>query len=363
MKNTFGDNISVTIFGESHGNSVGAVIDGLAPGIPVNTDFIARQLDLRRPTGAISTARCEGDEFVIESGVFEGKTTGTPLCIRIPNKSQMSRDYEATRALARPGHADYSAYMKYHGYEDYRGGGHFSGRVTAAIVAAGAVIIDALKKKNIYIGTHLKECGGVSDRPFGDYAADIENLSDKIFPALDDARSELMQKAILKAKDELDSVGGILETVITGVPAGVGEPWFDSVESKLAHAMFSVGGVKGIEFGSGFATVDMKGSEANDAFRADGGKVYTETNNNGGINGGITNGMPIVFSCAVKPTPSIYKEQKTVDIFKGENANIAIEGRHDPCIAHRARVVIDSLCALVIADLLTGRFGTDYLAN
>ncbi len=363
MKNTFGDSISLTIFGESHGPSVGAVIDGIAPGIPVDTDFIAHQLDLRRPQGKISTSRREGDEFVIESGVFCGKTTGTPISIRIPNTSQHSRDYEATRSLARPGHADYTANAKYHGCEDYRGGGHFSGRVTAAIVAAGAIIISALKAKGIYIGTHLKECGGVADRPFGSYLDDIAVLSDRYFPVLDTAKGEAMEKVILKAKDDCDSVGGILETAVIGVPAGVGEPFFDSMESKIAHAMFSVGGVKGIEFGAGFAMVDMRGSEANDPFRMNGDSVITATNNNGGINGGITNGMPILFSCAVKPTPSIYKAQNTIDMANKTNAEISIEGRHDPCISHRARVVVDSLTALAVADSLAVRYGTDYLAN
>ena len=337
MKNTLGNNLSVTLFGESHGPAIGAVIDGLAPGIAVDEDFIRAQLAKRRPAGRISTARVEQDEFTILSGVFNGYTTGTPLCITIPNTAQKSKDYSKTRSLARPGHADYTAYCKYHGFEDYRGGGHFSGRITAALVAAGAILISALEKKGIKIDTRIVRCGGVE----GDF--------------------EAIRAAIEKAAAEGDSVGGILETVIRGVPAGLGEPWFDSVESLLSHAIFSVPAVKGVSFGDGFEMVDMKGSEANDPFAMDGDRIVTTKNSNGGINGGISNGMPLLIQTAIKPTPSIYKAQKTVDFMENKDAELQIEGRHDPCIVHRAGVVVDSVCALVIADLLTGRFGVDYL--
>lgn len=360
MKNILGDNLTLTLFGESHGEAIGAVIDGLSPGMAVRDEDIKHMLYLRRPAGNISTARKEADEYSILSGVFEGRTTGTPLAIVIPNTNTMSRDYSKTRALARPGHADFAAYCKYYGYEDYRGGGHFSGRITAAIVAAGAILLSALREKGIYIGTHMAQCAGIADRDFEDYKADIDALYEKTFPVLSDDAAEKMNEKILQARENLDSVGGVLSTVITGLPAGLGEPWFDSLESKLAHAMFSVGGVKGIEFGKGFDFAKMCGSEANDSFRIQDGKVVTLTNNNGGINGGISNGMPIRFSLAVKPTPSIYKKQDTVDFFENKNAEIQIEGRHDPCIVHRARVVVDALCALVVADVLIGRYGTDY---
>lgn len=362
MKNTFGNNISVTIFGESHGKYIGAILDGLAPGMTVDDDFIKSQLDKRRPAGKISTARQEADEYILASGVFEGKTTGTALSIMIPNTSQHSKDYSATRSLARPGHADFTAYEKYHGYEDYRGGGHFSGRITAAIVAAGAIIIPALNKKGINIGTHIARCAGIDDRGFDNYSKDIENLNNTNFAVLDEEAGKRMHEAIEVAASEGDSVGGILETVITGMPSGVGEPWFDSMESMLSHMLFSVPAVKGVEFGAGFAMADLRGSEANDSFAMDNGKVVTKTNNNGGINGGITNGMPILFKCAVKPTPSIYKKQETVDFFKNEDASLEIQGRHDPAIIHRARVVVDSVAAIAVADMLCGRFGTDYLA-
>lgn len=361
MKNTFGTSVAVTIFGESHGAMIGAVVDGLAPGIPVDADFIAAQLTLRRPAGRISTARQEQDAFQIVSGVFEGKTTGTPLCILIPNTQTKSKDYAATRALARPGHADLTAYCKYHGFEDYRGGGHFSGRITAALVAAGAVALTALQGKGIRIGTHVARCAGIADRKFEDLAADIAALGTKHFAVLDEAAGQAMQTAIAAAAQEGDSVGGILETAVTGMPAGVGEPWFDTLEGILSHALFSIPAVKGVQFGDAFDLIDAKGSEFNDPFRMDGSTITTATNHNGGINGGITNGMPLQFRCAVKPTPSIYKPQETVDLFRQENAVLQIEGRHDPAIIHRARVVVDSVTALALCDVLAGRFGTDWL--
>ena len=361
MKNTFGNSVSLTIFGESHGPEVGAVLDGLAPGLPVDTAFIAAQMDKRRAKGGFSTGRTEEDEVVISSGVFEGRTTGTPICFAIKNRNAHSHDYTATRQLARPGHADYTAYCKYHGYEDYRGGGHFSGRITAALVAAGAVALDALASKGIHIGTHILRCGGVADRPFGDVAADVSALAMMDFGVLDEDASEGMKTAILAAAKDGDSVGGILETAIVGLPAGVGEPWFDSFESVVSHVLFSVPAVKGVEFGAGFAMADMRGSAANDPLRFDGDRVVTATNHNGGINGGITNGMPVVFRCAVKPTPSIYKVQNTVDFITNEDKTIEIQGRHDPAIIHRARVVVDSAVALAVCDMLALRYGTDYL--
>ena len=360
MKNIFGNNLTITLFGESHGEAVGAVLDGLSPGMEVNIEDIDRMLYLRRPLGNISTARQEKDEYSIVSGVFKGRTTGTPLCIVIPNKCQNSGDYEKTRSLARPGHADFSANCKYCGYQDYRGGGHFSGRVTAGIVATGAILISALGKKGIRIGTHISELAGVSDRPFGNYNDDTEYLSDKNFPVLSVETSEKMTEKILEAKKDGDSVGGILETVVTGLPAGLGEPWFDSVESRISSAMFAIGGIKGIEFGSGFDFAKMRGSTANDDFYVENGKAFTRTNNNAGINGGITNGMPILFKLAVKPTPSISKKQNTVDFEALENTEIEIYGRHDPCIVHRVRAVVDAMTAIVISDMLIGRYGSDY---
>ena len=363
MKNTFGNSISVTIFGESHGSEIGVVLDGLAPGIRVNEELIAEKLSLRRPSGVISTRRAEPDHFRIVSGVFNGYTTGTPVCILIPNENRNSRDYTDTRQLARPGHADYTAYCKYHGFEDYRGGGHFSGRLTAALVAAGAIAISALSGKGIQVGTHIAGCAGIPDRSFADLEQDLKVLSGSPFAVLDEKAAAKMRTAIEKAVEEGDSVGGVLETAVTGLPAGIGEPWFDSLEGVLAHALFSIPAVKGVEFGDGFAMSDLRGSQTNDSFALQDGKVITKTNHNGGINGGISNGMPILFRCAVKPTPSIYKEQDTVDFIANREKKISIKGRHDPAIVPRAGVVVDSVTALVLCDLLAQRFGTDYLGE
>lgn len=363
MKNTIGSSVALTVFGESHGVGVGAVLDGLAPGIAVDEEFIRSQLSLRRPVGKISTPRVEMDDFVIQSGVFEGKTTGTPICIFVPNKNTKSSDYGENRFKARPGHADFTAFNKYHGFEDFRGGGHFSGRITAGIVAVGAIAISALKQKGIYIGTHISKCAGVVDKGFNDYKQDIEALNNKLFAVLDDEKGGEMQEKILEAKSQGDSVGGVLETAVTGLPAGVGEPWFDSVESLISHALFGIPAVKGVEFGAGFSICDMLGSEANDSFRVKEGKVVTETNNNGGINGGITNGMPLIFRTAVKPTPTLSMAQNTVDMNNMTETELASRGRHDPCIVHRARVVVDSITAIVLCDILSGRFGTDWMAK
>ena len=405
MKNTFGNSITVTLFGESHGPGVGIVIDGLAPGIAVEEEAIRQMLSKRRPQSAIDTGRQEPDRFQILSGIWQGKTCGTALTILIPNEDTRSRDY--VYGPARPSHADYAAFCKYHGFEDYRGGGHFSGRVTAALAAAGGILLPALEKKGIRIGTHILECGGVSDQSFlteritapdspagcpksrslqssapasartlqasaADAAQEelhwlescLEKLKGKVFPVIDEAQGAVMVQKILQASAEGDSVGGITETLAMGVPSGLGEPWFDSVESELSHILFSLGGLKGIEFGGGFALSGMKGSEANDVLRySENGSVYTETNFNGGINGGITNGMPVLFRCAFKPTASIAKEQRTIDFLKKENVDFSLKGRHDPAIVRRACPVVDSVTAIVLADFLTGRFGTDFLAG
>lgn len=363
MKNTIGNSVSITLFGESHGNAVGAVLDGIAPGIPVDEDFIKSQLSLRRQSGETSTPRQEADNFIIQSGVFNGFTTGTPICIVIPNADTKSKDYGEIRGKARPGHADYTAFCKYNGYEDYRGGGHFSGRITAGIVAVGAIALKALQQKNIHIGTHILRCGGISDRNFSDLLADINSLNNRQFAVLDSTAEQKMKQAIINAKNEGDSVGGVLETAVYGLPVGVGEPWFDSVEGTLSHALFSIPAVKGVEFGDGFSVADMLGSEANDAFCTENGNVFTKTNTNGGINGGITNGMPIIFRCAVKPTPTIHKMQETVDFINNQNVELTAGGRHDPCIVHRARVVVDSITAIMLCDALSLKFGTDWLAE
>lgn len=357
MKNTFGQSVSMTVFGESHGDCVGVVIDGLCPGLIVDEDKIKEALALRAPSQSTDTARREKDEFRIVSGVFNGKTEGTPICIIIPNENVKSSDYQY--GIARPSHADYTAFCKYHGFEDYRGGGHFSGRVTAGIVAAGAILKGALQNVGITVATHVLECANVRDKEFNDVQNEVLTLDCAKFPVIDKSVEADMAVAIESAKADGDSVGGITQTAIVGMPAGVGEPYFDTMESVLAHALFAVGGVKGVEFGKGFEMSKMRGSEANDEMRFEGGKAVCATNNNGGINGGITNGMPILFNCAIKPTPSIYKAQNTIDFVSGKDARLQIKGRHDPAIVRRVCHVINAVSTLCVCDMLAQRYGTD----
>lgn len=354
----------MSLFGESHGTGVGVMLDGLAPGIPVSEEVIAENLRLRRPSSSIDTPRQEKDEFQIVSGVFNGHTTGTPLVIVIPNENTKSSDY--TYGVARPSHADYTAWTKYHGFEDYRGGGHFSGRITAAIVAAGGVIIPALHALDIRLATHILQCASVHDAPFthGQEAQEIAALKGLEFPVLDASKEEEMRACIDEARKNNNSVGGITQTAIVGVPAGLGEPWFDALDSMLAHALFSIGGIKGVNFGAGVHLASMLGSEANDAFYIDSNNcVQTKTNNSGGIQGGISNGAPILFDCVIKPTASISKAQETIDFIKRENTLLELHGRHDPAIVRRACHVVNSMAAFVVADALAMHFGTDYLAK
>lgn len=361
MKNSIGTNVIFTIFGESHGNAIGFVLDGIAPGIEIDNDFIKSQLLKRSAKKNLSTDRLETDEYDFLSGVFNNKTTGTPISCIIKNKNINDADYEKTYGAARPSHADYTQYIKYKGFEDYRGGGHFSGRLTTAIVIAGSICQMVLKHKNINIATHIKSLQDIKDRNFNDYENDIKILSNKEIEVLDDNILSQMKDKIELIKKDGDSIGGIAETVILNLPVGIGEPWFDNVESMLSHAIFSIPAVKGIEFGAGFGFNDMLGSIANDKMRYENGKVVTSTNNNGGINGGISNGMPIIFKTAFKPTPSIFKEQQTIDFIKKENVNFTIKGRHDPCIILRATVVVSCMTALVITDLLSQKYGTDFI--
>lgn len=356
MTATFGEKIKLTIFGESHGFGIGCVIDGLPPGVAIDLDAVKKEMQRRAPgKSPLATARSEKDAFIIESGFFEGRTTGTPLCVLIPNSDQHSGDYSKLKNVMRPGHADYSGKIKYSGFNDFRGGGHFSGRLTAPLVFMGAAAKQILAKRGIYVGAHIAAVAGVKDRPFnplGESADTFSELAQKTFPVLDDAAGNEMQQLILTARQSCDSVGGVIECMAINLPAGIGEPFFDSLESRLAHALFSVPAVKGIEFGKGFALAQMPGSEANDQMYYDNGVVKTYTNNNGGITGGITNGMPVLFKAAVKPTPSIAKMQKTVDLTTKNNTELVITGRHDPCIVQRAVPVIEGVAAWVILDML-----------
>lgn len=355
MKNNFGTNISMTIFGESHGPCIGITLDGLPAGFKINLERIKEDMEKRKAKGSISTQRHEDDEVEIVSGFFNGYTTGTALTILIQNKNTQSKDYSDIQYRLRPGHADFSAYEKYHGFQDYRGGGHFSGRLTAPIVAAGSICRQILETKNILIGSHIEQLYALHDAPFSnnidELKKQIQTLNKKEFASLDEQVAQNMEQAILEAKNEQDSIGGILESAIINLPAGIGEPFFDSIESILAHLLFSIPAVKGVSFGAGFQMASKKGSEANDAFIMN-DTIQTKTNNNGGINGGISNGMPIIIHTCIKPTPSIYKTQETVDYKTKESQTLNIKGRHDPCILHRARIVVDSMIAFGILDLL-----------
>ncbi|OON97123.1 MAG: chorismate synthase [Candidatus Epulonipiscioides saccharophilum] len=355
MNNTFGKNIGISIFGESHGAGIGVVMGGLPSGIKIDFDKIQSEMERRAPgRDKLSTARKEGDIPIIESGIFEGYTTGTPLCALIKNSDTHSKDYSKLKTHMRPGHADYTGYIRYSGYNDYRGGGHFSGRITAPLVFAGAVAKQILETRGIIIGAHISQIASIKDNKF-----DSQNLSAELFrkllikqlPVIEDSKISDMTEAIIKAKEEGDSVGGKIECAIIGIPAGIGNPFFDSVESIIAHLAFSVPAIKGITFGVGSDFASMSGSEANDEFIISGDKVTTKTNNNGGILGGITNGSPIIFETIIKATPSISKEQNTVDIENKKEVKLQITGRHDPCIVQRAVVVIEAIAALAILEL------------
>ncbi len=370
MKNTFGSQIHLTIFGESHGAAVGAVLDGVPAGCDIPADFLTLCMDKRRARGdGISTARTEADDIHFLSGAVDGKTTGTAITFVVENGNTRSKDYAKTADLLRPGHADYTAYAKYFGAQDARGGGHFSGRVTAAFVAAGGLCLALLARKGIAIETHIARCAGIADAPFAAddptaLAAQVAALAARKPEDFALNRPDLTEqmKATIRAKgSEGDSVGGVLETAILGLPAGVGEPFFDSVESEIAHLAFSIPAVKGIEFGLGFGFADLTGSEANDPFAMQGEDIITTTNHNAGLNGGITNGMPVIFRTVVKPTPSIYKTQQTVDYLAQQDAQLSLVGRHDPCIVPRAAIVQSCAAALAIADLLTVRFGQGWM--
>lgn len=356
MSGMWGNNIKISIFGESHGSAIGINMDNLPSGFALDMKEIMREMKRRAPgNNNLSTLRKEDDEPEILSGYFEGKTTGTPLCAIIRNEDNKSKDYSKIKDVMRPGHGDYPGFVKYNGFNDYRGGGHFSGRITAPLVFAGAICKQILRKEKIEIVAHIQSIGDIKDRSFLDCDLDeelINSLKYEEFPLINNNLGEKMKNEILNARKEGDSVGGVIECMILGVKAGVGSPFFDSVESTLAHLLFSVPAVKGIEFGRGFDITKIKGSKANDEYYLDGKKVKTKTNNNGGISGGITNGMPIIFRVAIKPTPSIYKEQDSVNMSTMEDTTLKIEGRHDPCIVQRALPVIEGVSAMGILDLI-----------
>ena len=356
MSGMWGSKIKLSIFGESHGNAIGITIDGLPAGFSIDMDKIMMEMARRAPgKSSLSTPRKESDIPEILSGYFEGKTTGTPLCAIIRNSNTKSKDYAKLKDVMRPGHADYTGAVRYKGFNDYRGGGHFSGRITAPLVFAGAICKQILEVKGIIVSAHINSIGKIKDCSFleSDISDELLNsFKEKELPLINTKLEDEMRQEILSARSSGDSIGGTIECAILGVSPGIGDPFFDSVESTLAHLMFSVPAVKGIEFGKGFDISKMRGSEANDEYYLENGNIKTKTNNNGGILGGITNGMPIIFNVAIKPTASIFKEQKAVNIITMEETTLCIEGRHDPCIVQRALPVIEAVAAIGITELM-----------
>ncbi len=355
MSSNWGKNFRISIFGESHGVALGINIDGIPSGTKLNLDFIEEEMRRRAPgRSALTTPRVEKDSFEILSGYFNEMTTGTPLAMIIRNTNQQSKDYTEIAKKLRPGHADYSGNTRYNGYNDIRGSGHFSGRITASLVFAGAIAKQILQQKGILIGAHIKSIKDIEDRDFDESDIKIENINklrEMVLPVLDKNVEPEMENVILEARANKDSVGGIIEVMVTGVPAGIGDPFFSSMETEIASMMFSVPSVKGIEFGAGFDISRMTGYEANDEmYFDDNGAIKSYTNNNGGIIGGITNGMPINFKVAIKPPASIEKLQKTVNIYTNKNDLLEVKGRHDPAIVPRAIVVVEAATAIVILD-------------
>ena len=352
----FGNNIKITIFGQSHSEAIGVVIDGLPAGFKIDTEKIAAFMARRAPgQNDLSTPRKEADEVKILSGVVDNVTCGAPLCAVIFNTNTRSGDYDKLKLVPRPSHSDFAAWVKHKGFNDIRGGGNFSGRLTAPLCFAGAVCMQMLEEKGIKIGAHIASIGKVKDEKFDPVnvnADDFDKILSKPFPVINDKQGELMRKEIYDAKALGDSVGGTIECAITGMPVGIGDPIFDGIENRISMAVFGIPAVKGIEFGSGFEGSTLRGSENNDDFICENGNIRTATNNHGGILGGISSGMPIVFRAAMKPTPSIGMKQNSINVESLEKEELVIGGRHDPCIVPRAVPCIEAAAAIVIADYI-----------
>ena len=360
MSSTYGQQLKLSIFGQSHGEAIGVTLDGFPAGMMIDMEHLQAEMARRAPgQSLLTTARKEADAPEFLSGVLNGRTTGQPICILIRNTNQRSRDYGDGVDLIRPGHADYTGHVRYFGFEDWRGGGSFSGRLTAPLVAAGALCSQWLAQQGVKIACHIQQLGDVKDASFmaADPTADYTYMKQMHLPVLTAGLDEQMEAAAMAARAEADSIGGVLECLVTGLPAGMGAPFFDSVESQISHLLFSVPAVKGVEFGEGFGFAALRGSQANDAFRMEEGQIVTQTNHSGGINGGITNGMPVIFRCAIRPTPSIGQKQQTVSLKTGENADLEIQGRHDPCILPRAVPVVEAMTAIAILDMWKERQG------
>ena len=362
MSSEFGKLLKVSVFGQSHGRAIGVNMDGLPAGEAINLDELQEFLDRRKPgKSRLSTARKEADRPIFLSGLENGVTCGFPLCAIIENADQHSSDYSELADKPRPAHADYTAHVKWAGHADMRGGGHFSGRLTAPLCIAGGIAKQILARRGIFVGAHLSAVAGIPDEsfPLTPTPELFDAVAAKAFPVVSDEAGEAMQAAILAAREAGDSVGGIVECAVIGLPAGLGDPMFEGVENRLAAALFGIPAVKGVEFGAGFGACAMRGSENNDPFTVENGKIVTTQNNAGGILGGITTGMPVTLRVGIKPTPSIAKAQQTVSLSAAEDTELNIRGRHDPCIAHRAVPVVEAVTAAVILDLLLeGNHGT-----
>lgn len=351
-----GKKLQVSVFGQSHSKAIGAVIDGLPAGFSVDEEKVRRFMARRAPGKAkFATSRKEADSPVVLSGLLDGVTCGAPLGVLIENTNTRSADYDNLRLTPRPAHSDYAAAVRYNGFNDIAGGGHFSGRLTAPLCYAGAICLQILEEKGVFVRAHIASIANVADTPFDKVNVQTDDIAAKAFPVLSDAQGEKMQAAIEAARKDCDSVGGVIECAVAGLPAGIGDPMFDGVENQLAKNLFGIPAVKGLEFGSGFAGSTLRGSQNNDAFCVTGnGEIRTATNNHGGILGGITSGMPVVFRVAMKPTPSIAKEQQSVNLETKTEETLKIVGRHDPCIVPRAVPVVEAVTAITVLDMLLG---------
>jgi len=356
MSNTLGDKYRVQVFGQSHSPMIGAVIEGIPAGVVPDMDAILRFMARRAPGGALSTKRKEADIPQIIAGLNEkGETCGAPLCINIANTDTRSQDYDNLKDVPRPGHADYTAFIKFGGHNDIRGGGQFSGRLTAPLCFAGALALQLLERRGVRIRAHISQIESIRDALIDPVYPDLDAISSGELAVIDPEAGNRMCEAILAAKSDGDSVGGIIDCIATGIPAGLGDPMFDGVENRLARTLFGVPAVRGVEFGAGFAACSMRGSAHNDAYRIENGNVITETNRHGGILGGITTGMPVVVRVGIKPTPSIGREQDSVSLSRSENETLSVRGRHDPCIVPRAVPCIEAAMAVAVYDLISER--------
>ena len=354
MSSTYGKHLHLSIFGQSHSQGIGMVLDNIPAGLPVDTELLQTFLSRRAPgTSPLSTSRKEADSPKFLSGIVDGFTCGAPIAAIIENTNTRSGDYRNLKDCPRPGHADYTAHIKYGGYQDVSGGGHFSGRLTAPLCIAGGLCKQWLETKGIRISAHIQSIAGILDESFDGCNPQIDAVHDD-FPVLNASRGKEMADAILAAKAKGDSVGGIIECAVTGLPAGLGDPMFDGMESRIASIVYGIPAVKMVEFGAGSRVANILGSENNDAYTVQNGKVVTNTNNCGGILGGITNGMPLIFRCAIKPTPSIALPQESISLSRMEDTTLQITGRHDPCIVPRAVPVVEAAAAIAIFDAYLG---------